>query len=130
MEEEKMYKFINVESPGKDLEFNLECKDNYHFLDGNTYRMPKKVALHLNSLGYPIYEEALDPRTKQPYSKKTGFRNRFSVVEVGEVPKEPKAEIEDTKELDIIDKPIPKRGRPFKNPKPEPEPGPELVPMG
>lgn len=88
-------KFINVESPGKDLEFNLGCKKNYHLLDGKSYDLEENVVEHLNSLGYPIYEDVIDPDTKQPHSVQKGFRNRFSVVPVTEVRKagRPKKEL-------------------------------------
>lgn len=99
-------KFINVESPGKDLEFNLDCKKNYHLLDGEVYDLSQRVVEHLNSLGYPIYEEVVDEKTKQPYSKKVGFRNRFSVVPVGN-------------DSLISTEPKRKAGRPPKEQKPE-----------
>jgi len=49
-------RFRNLEQAGLDLAFTVEGK-RYHFLDGGTYIVPKSIVDHLNSLGYPQYEE-------------------------------------------------------------------------
>ncbi len=80
-------KFLNLLSPGVDLEFNYDSgrglkkgqkSPYYHFFHGKSYEVPYSVLEHLNELIVPDNKVDVDEDTGQIRGRIEGTKNLFS----------------------------------------------------
>lgn len=74
-------KFVNVESPGADVQFTYE-KGRYHLYHNQICELPLSVMEHLNSLTVPDSHFEIDPESQQVKGVVHGVKNRFAVMPV------------------------------------------------
>lgn len=75
------YEFYNLEEPGLSLKFpygNTQLKYTFQFLHGGKYRIPRHVALHLESRSTPIWKWRPDG-TGSMVKQRAGDKPRFQM---------------------------------------------------
>jgi len=76
------YEFLNSETPGLIHEFTYGTKDNKHtfkFFHGGKYKIPRFIAMHVESKGTPMYKwvpDGLGSLKKQLIGNNPRFRMR------------------------------------------------------
>jgi hypothetical protein len=80
-------RFINLETPGAELEFNFDSgrgvtkgkkTPKYHLIDQETHNVPYSVYEHLNNLVVPDSKYDVDPQTGMIRGVLNGKKRRFT----------------------------------------------------
>lgn len=77
------YEFYNIEEPGVFIKFpygSTRCTHNFTLLHGNTYRVPRHLARHLENCTTPIWDYRPDGNGRMVKTK-VGEKSRFQMRE-------------------------------------------------